>query len=540
MDLEDLLDKIVDQAEKLTDIEIPDEDRDIAELLKDVEEIKHEKGQEEVRTEEEERPVTTEEMNRDGSIELEVSEDKMVVYATFYPSLGTGQPLTLEQVKKEIKDNGFVLEPDEKQIQEAIEKSEREKKAIYGVPVVHGRDPQNGKDAYIEFLYERGDEANIYDFNVLDRIDYREIQNFHIVNEGDLIAEKHPATEGKPGMNVYGEEIPAEDGKDIELQVGEGVRVSPDGLKYYATKSGRVAVINNVISVTDTYFVEGNVDMSVGNIKFPGDVIITGSVNEGFVIKASRNILIMGNVEGAEIIAGGNVIIRNGFRGKGKGRIVAKGKVFVRFVENARIEARDNIIVSKAVINSRLKTPKYFVALGEQGLVVGSTVYATLGIYATVVGSELNVPTYLNVGVDLQAQKMVNEIDLSISKLSEPLKKINMVVSSFQKMNLASLPPQLQQKLAVVFKKKVELATKLKILEQKRQVLLERLNIDTNANITIKERVYPGVVVRIGSATMNIKNEMGHVTFTKSKVKNKISIGLFKEWENLKELMKSD
>lgn len=542
------INSILEETESLSGTEVPDEEHEINTLLEDVVNYQGKKAAHlgtVVPVKQDEPEISKEiidlkHISQDTKIEIEISEDKMSAFISVFPALNGGKELTPEEAVDKIKEYNITSKIDAGTISATLSTAVKSGKPVLSLKIAEGIPPKNGKNAYIEYTFKKEDEKDLFNFEVLDKIDYREIQNFHLVKKGDIVALKHKATKRQAGKTVLGEELPADNGKDVVLEAGEGINVSPDGGTYTAAKSGKVAVVNDTISVSDTYVVQENVDMNVGNIRFPGDVIIRGSVFDDFTIKVTRNILIMGNVAGATIIAGGNVIIHNGFRAKNKGRIVARGKVFARFVENARIESQDNIIISKAIINSHIKTPQRLIAFGEQGLIVGTAVYATRGVYANNIGSALSTSTYINVGLDLSAQKIIAEIDAAINKLNEPLRKINMVVLTFQKLDMLSLTDNMRQKVAAIFKKKIELNSKVKILENKRNAMLARLNRDINADITVKNTVYPGTTLRIGSSTLQIKNEMRNVTFTRSRIKNKIRIGLFKEWSNLKDLMKTD
>ena len=76
---------------------------------------------------------------------------------------------------------------------------------------------------------------------------------------------------------------------------------------------------------------------------------------EGFKIKSEGDIEIYGAVEGAEIIANGNVILHRGIQGRNKGLINAQGDiVVVKYVENSQLIAGNNVIVGGAIMHSNV------------------------------------------------------------------------------------------------------------------------------------------------------------------------------------------
>ena len=68
-----------------------------------------------------------------------------------------------------------------------------------------------------------------------------------------------------------------------------------------------------------------NVDNSTGNLRFNGDVVVKGFVQEGFEIHSTGNVRIEGSVEGASIYADGSILLVNGINGMGRG-ILQAGK----------------------------------------------------------------------------------------------------------------------------------------------------------------------------------------------------------------------
>jgi uncharacterized protein len=65
---------------------------------------------------------------------------------------------------------------------------------------------------------------------------------FKAVRPDEVVVEKIPATSGVPGQDTQGEEVVPEEGKDVPLEVGEGLNTSEDGLRCTADQFGYVAM----------------------------------------------------------------------------------------------------------------------------------------------------------------------------------------------------------------------------------------------------------------------------------------------------------
>jgi len=61
------------------------------------------------------------------------------------------------------------------------------------------------------------------------------------------------------------------------------------------------------------------VDFVTGNIFFNGNVVVCGTVLDGFEIKADGDIIVSKIVESATLTAGRDVIVKGGVLGRGKG-----------------------------------------------------------------------------------------------------------------------------------------------------------------------------------------------------------------------------
>ena len=84
--------------------------------------------------------------------------------------------------------------------------------------------------------------------------------------------------------------------------------------------------------------IPGDVDFSVGNISFGGDVNIHKSVLDLFRVTSQTNITIGGTIEAAEVHAGQNLIVRGGIVGKDNAHVVraAGGKFLLTNHANLR------------------------------------------------------------------------------------------------------------------------------------------------------------------------------------------------------------
>lgn len=199
-----------------------------------------------------------------------------------------------------LMEHGVVFGIDE----EAIRCGIRSEQVLVSIEAAHGIEPGLSEDAAIIYNLEE----NLGE-QVVNPYGHKKI---HSVSVGGILAIKRPAVQGSPGVGVTGQEIPARTPQDVQIRIKEGAKLIHDGMVAIATRSGRPALegLNKqYISVRPIYVVEGNVDLSVGNIEFEGDIIILDSVLDGFTVKAGGSIQVYGDVLHAFLFANGNISI---------------------------------------------------------------------------------------------------------------------------------------------------------------------------------------------------------------------------------------
>jgi len=144
--------------------------------------------------------------------------------------------------------------------------------------------------------------------------------------------------------------------------------------------------------------VPGDVDYSVGNIRFPGFVTVRGNVLDGFEVQADRGIEIRGTGGACTLRSAGDIAVNGGVNGHGKAVVEAGGAVRVKYLNEATVKARGDVVVASEVLHSRVSCLGRLLVPG--GAVIGGESVARCGVEAEVLGSELGVATRVVIGRD--------------------------------------------------------------------------------------------------------------------------------------------
>lgn len=389
----------------------------------------------------------------------------------------------------------------------------------YGQPmlVAEGTRPINGSDARIEYNFET-DRSNIRLKEKNGRVDFRELNLVQNVVEGQILARKIPAQEGTPGRTITGKLIPAKPGRDLDIGVGKNVELSDDEMTLTALINGQVIVVADKVNVEPLYVVEGDVNLKTGgNVIFLGTVLVKGSVEDGFKVKASGNVEVMGNVGKCEIDAEGDIIVHQGINGKSGGQVRAGKGVWAKFIENASVDAGEMVVASDGIINSDVDANVSIACHGKRATVVGGRLRAAELIYAKTFGSISGSETILEVGYDPKSKARLADEEAEIRSIDKKLEEVDLNIHTLVNLKKSQgdrLPEEKEKYLVELTGRKSDLLEERKGHETEiGEIRLYLSSLQIKGKISAASRVYPGVKVFIKDAGLEVRNEFKAVTF---------------------------
>ncbi|MBN2125849.1 MAG: DUF342 domain-containing protein, partial [Deltaproteobacteria bacterium] len=240
-------------------------------------------------------------------------------------------------------------------------------------------------------------------------IDFKDRGEIPQVRKDDLLAEKTPSREGTPGSDVYGLPIPAPAPREVKIKPGKGTRLSEDGTLLYANIDGRPEfTAEGRVSVFPELRITGDVDLKTGHVIFDGDIIVSGTVQNGFRVKGGS--LSANEILRAEIEMDGDVVAFGGIIGA---TIRTAANVRARYIHDGDIEAMGDVVVEKEIIDSRIETSGECIT--KRGHIFSSQVFAKKGIQAIQIGSPTSKACTLVVGVDMRVKREIEGIKEGIA-----------------------------------------------------------------------------------------------------------------------------
>lgn len=451
----------------------------------------------------------------DADVIIDISQDKMNAFITLIPPEG-GKDMDISKALSKIAEKiRYGLDINE--VKRVIEEKLYNRKIL----IASGQNPVDGKDGFIDFKFKL--KENIAPQILEDgSVDYRNLGLITNVKKGDILSEIIPPTEGNPGTNVFGQVLPNKKGKEKKIKYGKNVVVSEDGKYLISDSDGHVYFDKDKLVVHEVYEVLSNVDNSTGNIEFNGAVRIKGSVLTGFEVVCEGDIEVEGVVEGAIVKSDGSIVLKRGVQGFNKARLVSKGDISSRFIENCCIYSEGSVN-AEAIMHSEVMSKGIIRVEGKKGLIVGGICKATKEIHAKTIGSSMATTTIVEVGVDPNIRTKQDNIkteientELSINKLDQTISLLNRLAKNNK------LEEDKKQILIKSLRTRTILAQKIEDLKSKIEQIDYEIELLSKGKIKVQNIIYPGVKIIVGNSVMFVREEIKYCTIYSEKGSVKI------------------
>ncbi len=441
----------------------------------------------------------------DTEVFLVIPRGEMSAKMVLLPPCGTGTDRDADELLAVIREKwGVVSGLNEQAVQIAVAK----RQYYQEIPIADGKPAERGEDGKVVLLFntQRSYAPTIAEDGSAD---YKSLKVFESVKEGETVATLIQPGEGVEGCTVKGQALPAQRGRDMRFPKGKNVRVSDDGLSLIAVKSGRVDYIKDHIEVADVFRIPGDVDMGIGNIQFDGDVIVSGDVISGLTIEAAGTVEIGGYVEAATIIAGKDIVLKNGMQGMEKGCLKAGGNIVARFLERSTVEAQGNII-SDSIVHCHVCAGDMIKMQGKWARILGGSLRARRMITANTIGSTSNELTVIELGANAEMRAHCTRLTTARDDIKSQLDKVSMMI---RVMPAHSDSAENQQYLTKLNAAKDQLQQQYAQAVTELEELMKNIEELSRARLHVLKAIYPNVKVSINMCSTTTKTSAEYVTF---------------------------
>lgn len=318
-----------------------------------------------------------------GRIKINVSSDMMEAIGMIIEG---EEEITQELVREKLEEHGIKAGLCKEGIEGlAVCKSHEESFVL-----AKGRKSGMLNEGHYDFYFDAAPKEYKPQIREDGSVDYSVQRVF--VKEGDKIAQYYPPSNGYFGYTVYATVIAPVPSKETIIECGMGVEVK-DHI-YYATTNGEVTLKKDTLSVFNQLVIDGDAGNATGVIRYDGNIYVKGDVLSGVTMIADGNIKVDGVVEGANMEAGGDIVIKYGIHGDKRADIKANGSVYTSFIEEAKVQTGENIYFS-SIINSHVYARESICSQSGMGRIVGGVAIAGNSIVVGNAGNDAEMVTKL-------------------------------------------------------------------------------------------------------------------------------------------------
>lgn len=445
------------------------------------------------------------------SMDIRISLDKMRVVCVFYPPSEGGELMDEKEIVSDLGYHKVRFGIKEDTVRQFL----MERRYCTEYLMAEGVTPLHGKDARIEYMFPTSTKVQPL-HNEDGTVNYKELNTIIHVQKGDLLARLIPEDPGVSGQNVYGEEIKPRTVKTAKLEYGRNISINEERTEIYSDVTGHVMFMKGKAFVSNVYEVPADVDNSIGNIEYDGSVHVKGNVKSGFSIHAEGDVIVDGVIENAKVCAGGQIIVKRGIQGMHRGTLQAESNIISKYIENATITA-GGYVESEIILNSNVSAGGTVAVHGKKGLINGGVTRAANSIEADTLGTEMETPTVLEVGVDPARKERYMELKKTLADADQKLADTKVILDNYAGMikrgeRLPSDKLKYVQKMALEYKEK---KNGLEPLRAEMNEIHVEMMVAAHSYVSVGQKAFPGVTISIADLEYRVKDVIQHSKFKK-------------------------
>lgn len=416
---------------------------------------------------------------------------------------------SVDQILATLKEEGIKLGIQKEKIEEVLEQK------LYGqrVRVAEGKESIDGEDGHYQFFF-RTEMPHIPKLLPDGSVDYQNVEFFEEVKKEQKLAVYTPATVGTYGYKVTGTMLAPKRGKEMQKLRGEGFHYEEETETYISDTDGRIELIGNEMRISTLYTYKGDVTSSSGNLRFSGDIHVTGYVGSGVTIEAEGDIVVDGNVESAVLKAGKNILLKSGVCAPDGGVLEAGESISGKYFESVTLIAGGEI-KANYLLNCDATTKEKIIVSGKKGAIVGGVSHAMYGISSYNIGNAAERKTVLDIGMNETFYEEWRKLDEEAHRVKE---ETIILKNSMLKLEETREPQELNG-LTIYEKMRQAMHTKQEefnqIRERQANMMQKMQKHSSIIQVRVMENAYAGCVIKIDRASLLVRETAKQVLFKK-------------------------
>ncbi|MGN1120299.1 MAG: FapA family protein [Oscillospiraceae bacterium] len=446
-----------------------------------------------------------------AAVEISVDPNYTTAFMSLSAPSGGGLEMTFDKAMRALDEKKISFGIDEEAVRDMVDN----KRYDENICVARWAAPVDGADGVITYKFNMDSVARpVEDENGV--VDYKNLGLVRNITSGTVIATITMPTEGTPGRDITGRTVGQRKGVPARYTVGKGTALVNNESEIIAAVDGNLVYNNGAFCVEEELIIKEDVDVSSGNIDFIGNVVIRGSVFEGFKVTSKKNITVNGSVNGAELSAQGDITVKLGVVNS---VINAKGSVKAGFCENSKITADKNV-ESASFVGGEVFAGGNISATGK-GVMVGGKYTALDNIEAGTVGSDNYTRTLITLGNNAVLSEERDTLQRSIAEMEGKIDQLGKILDTLTELAKKSkLSPEREQLKAEAVRNRLKMQMEIKKNTQRIEQINQTLLVNQTLSISVRKAFYPGVTLRINDCVLavNVENSRCRATIENAEI----------------------
>lgn len=346
-------------------------------------------------------------------------------------------------------------------------------------------------------------------------VSLRENQQRKIVRKGQVIAEFMFRYSAKIGYNIFGHELqaaPLSSSMLPSLTLGEGV--SQDGGRFLANIDGSPEISETEIKIHKIQLIEGSVNLASGNIHCDGPLEITGSIEEGAVVKVHGDLNVLGMISGGWVQVSGSIKVQGGILTGKHGSIKAKGDITADYLENSTLTCDGSLTITKNIVTSKVWVGKQILVQSSGSAIIGGTITCKDQLFCCNLGRKDGSLTSVRVGVDWQAERKVKTLQQHLKSLNKILGEQEGELKFYKQKRPAQMTERHHESLSKLQQKHAHCQELIIKVQSRIEQASQKNLFNLQAQIIIKETLSSNCSIEIAGTKVHNVSDVASVDIT--------------------------
>lgn len=421
--------------------------------------------------------------------------------------------ISLTQIEAILKEHGVRYGVDLKEVQKLLNQffASQERIAFISGEVARGIPPKPGIPGKLDFMIQHTDKVKI---DRSGKADFRNIEKFHTVLQGDVLVKRTKAIPGTEGMTVTSDVIKPEEVTDPHLGTGMNIMYDEPTGEYRAAVEGIFYFSDGKISVNPVLEIHQNVGLETGNIRYKGDIAVYGEVESGSQVNAGKSLKISGNLEASGIEVGSELNVKGGIIADQTQPIVVGGDLLTNFIEHSILDIAGDLRIRKSVVQSKVVCGGSVQMPYRNSVILGGSVYCFGSLEVDEIGNKAEVKTIVELGCNYNIREKITELNAELQNLIKEIQKLNVKVEQvklFLARKKTDVDPEKMAQIKSLFETYKKRSHQMKSLENEIHELKNRMFNPDVVQLLVHNTIHAGVDVLFFGFTRRILQPTGPI-----------------------------